>query len=200
MRKVGLDDLRDEAFASIRSNITENNVLQELSSSLVSRYPPLLEMLLDTLYAHIASRPVVAGLPALARRIANKELLHGADIVIGLHTRILQEHHPLALIPPSPQPVPCSPEAPPRGFINDAEPLDGGPRGAGQLGDGNDLDISVPPQSNGFGDAGSLPSFPPALSTGPPPVDSLPRGSGQIKQTKSGGGGGGCGAKKQKKK
>ncbi|KIJ07649.1 hypothetical protein PAXINDRAFT_158360, partial [Paxillus involutus ATCC 200175] len=48
MRKVGLDDLRDEAFASIRSNITENNVLQELSSSLVSRYPPLLEMLLDT--------------------------------------------------------------------------------------------------------------------------------------------------------
>jgi len=190
--KVGLDDLRDEAFASMRSNITENNVLQELSSSLVSRYPPLLEMLLDTLYAHIASRPVVAGLPALARRIANKELPHGADIVIGLHTRILQEHHPLALIPPSPQPVPCEPAPPPRDFIIDADIVDDGPRGAGQLCD-------VPPLSGEFDGPGVTCFAPPLPFTEPTSIESPPSNSAQqvegdpIKQTKSGGRGRGRG-------
>jgi len=52
------------------------------------------------LYSHIASPPVVAHFPALARRIANKELPHGADIVIGVHTRLLKEPHPLPLMPP----------------------------------------------------------------------------------------------------
>jgi len=53
------------------------------------------------LYSHIASPPLVAHFPALARRIANKELPHGADIVIGVHTRLLKEPHPLPLMPPT---------------------------------------------------------------------------------------------------
>ncbi|KAG6369511.1 hypothetical protein JVT61DRAFT_14309 [Boletus reticuloceps] len=88
--KVRLDDLRDEAFHYIRSNLTEHNILQELACSLVSAHPDLLDMELDVLYAHIASPTVVAGFPALARRIANKELAHGADIVVGIHTRLLK--------------------------------------------------------------------------------------------------------------
>ncbi|KAI9458730.1 hypothetical protein HD554DRAFT_2029541 [Boletus coccyginus] len=97
--KVGLDHLRDEAFSYIQSNLTEHNILQELSCSLVSTHPQLLEMALDVLYSHIASPPVVAHFSDLARRIANKELSHGADIVVGVHARLLREPHPLPLKP-----------------------------------------------------------------------------------------------------
>ncbi|KIJ12319.1 hypothetical protein PAXINDRAFT_118184 [Paxillus involutus ATCC 200175] len=100
--KVGLDDLRDEAFASIKGHLTENNILRELSCKLLSRYPALLEMELDVLYDHIASPPVVAGFPELAKRIASKELPQGADIIIGLHTRTVREHYPPAWTPPQP--------------------------------------------------------------------------------------------------
>ncbi|KAF8554150.1 hypothetical protein OG21DRAFT_1484930 [Imleria badia] len=102
--KVGLDDLRDEAFSYIRSNLTEHNILKELSCSLVSRHPELREMELDVLYDHIASPVVVADFPALARRISNKELVHGADIIVGIHTRLLQEprRHPVSLKPAVP--------------------------------------------------------------------------------------------------
>ena len=67
-------------------------------------------MELDILYAHIASLPVVAGLPALARSIAHKELPHGADIIVGIHARLLKERQPLpstptpAVPPPLPSP------------------------------------------------------------------------------------------------
>ena len=54
------------------------------------------------LYSHIASGPIIAGLPVLARRIANNEFPHGADIVIGIHQRLLKQPPPMALhsIPP----------------------------------------------------------------------------------------------------
>lgn len=55
-------------------------------------------MELDVLYTHIASPAVVANFPALARRIANKELVHGAGIIVGIHTRLLKK--------PCPRPVP----------------------------------------------------------------------------------------------
>ena len=67
-------------------------------------------MELDVLYAHIASPPVVTGLPALARRIAHKELPHGANIIVGIHARLLKERHPLPSTPPTPcVPPPLSP-------------------------------------------------------------------------------------------
>ena len=71
-------------------------------------HPQLLEMELDVLYAHIASHPVVAGLPALARSIAHKELPHGADIIVGIHARLLKERQPLPSTPTPSVPPPLS--------------------------------------------------------------------------------------------
>jgi hypothetical protein len=70
-------------------------------------------MELDVLYAHIASLPVVAGLPALAQRIAHKELPHGADIIVGIHTRLLKERHHLqsASTPSVPPPLSSPPSS-----------------------------------------------------------------------------------------
>ena len=56
----------------------------------------------DKLYSYIASPTVVADFSALARRIANKQLPHGADIVIGIHTRLLNDSRPLWMRPPPP--------------------------------------------------------------------------------------------------
>jgi len=59
----------------------------------MNRYPRVLETELDILSQKIATAPIIEGLPALMRRISQKELPHGADIIIGLHTRILQLHY-----------------------------------------------------------------------------------------------------------
>ncbi|KAF8546792.1 hypothetical protein OG21DRAFT_1527597 [Imleria badia] len=112
--KIGLDNLRDEALAHIWSNLNEDNILKELSCSLVSKYPQLLEMELDAvLYSHITSRPVVINFAALAR-IAQKQLPHGADIIAGIHTRLSKEHHPMVLdligVPPLPELVRVEPD------------------------------------------------------------------------------------------
>ncbi|KAF8132283.1 hypothetical protein EV363DRAFT_102280 [Boletus edulis] len=88
--KVGLDRLCDEAFAYIRSNLAEHNIIQELSCSLLSTHPELLEMELDVLYAHNTSPPVVAHFPELAQHITNRELAHGVDIIIWIHTQLLK--------------------------------------------------------------------------------------------------------------
>jgi hypothetical protein len=71
----------------------------------IRSYPQLLEMELDVLYAHIESAPVVTGFPALAKRIAHKELLHGADIIVGIHKRLLKERQTLQSAP-TPPPIP----------------------------------------------------------------------------------------------
>ncbi|KAG6375007.1 hypothetical protein JVT61DRAFT_3786 [Boletus reticuloceps] len=62
-------------------------------------------MELDVLYAHIASPTVVAHFAALAQRVAQRELPHEADIMIGIHTRLLKAHHPFALKPAAPAPT-----------------------------------------------------------------------------------------------
>ena len=59
------------------------------------RYPRLLEMQLDVLYSQLASPPVAANSPTLAHRIADKEIPYGADIIVGIHARLLKEHHRL---------------------------------------------------------------------------------------------------------
>ncbi|KAF8124553.1 hypothetical protein EV363DRAFT_1586821 [Boletus edulis] len=128
--KVGLDDLREKALAHIRSNLTEHNILKELSCSLVSSHSQLLEMELDVLYAHIGSPPVVTGFPALAQRIAQKELRHGADIIVGIHTRLLKERQPLPLLSrltsPISRPLTPPPVVPPpfiESVVIDSQPV-----------------------------------------------------------------------------
>ncbi|KAI6113581.1 hypothetical protein EDD16DRAFT_1128021 [Pisolithus croceorrhizus] len=98
--KLNIDELRDQAFASICSNIDENNLLEELASGFTGRHPVVLEMELDLLLQKIASAPIVEGLPKLMGRISQKELSHGADIMAGFYTRILQKHY--SSRPPSP--------------------------------------------------------------------------------------------------
>ena len=60
----------------------------------------------------IATAPIVEGLPALMRRISQKELPHGADIIIGLHTRILRLHYARELAQIRPRLPDFTPPAP----------------------------------------------------------------------------------------
>ncbi|KIK17569.1 hypothetical protein PISMIDRAFT_685161 [Pisolithus microcarpus 441] len=91
--KLNIAELRDQAFASIRNNINENNLLQELASSFTAKFPAVLEMELNLLLEKIASAPIVEGLPKLMARISQKELSHGADIMAGFYGRILKKHY-----------------------------------------------------------------------------------------------------------
>jgi len=69
--------------------------IRDVVDLLRCRHPQLLETELDVLYSYIASPPVVAGFPAFARCIANKEFLYGADVILGIHARLLREPHRL---------------------------------------------------------------------------------------------------------
>ncbi|KAI6148080.1 hypothetical protein BKA82DRAFT_4147937, partial [Pisolithus tinctorius] len=107
--KLNIDELRDLAFDSIRRDIDENNLLRELASGFTGRHPAVLEMELDLLSQKIASAPIVEGLPKLLTRISQKELSHGANIMIGFYMRILQKHNLSRLSDPT-TPVPLLPE------------------------------------------------------------------------------------------
>lgn len=114
--KLNIDELRDLAFDSICRDIDENNLLRELASGFTGRHPAVLEMELDLLSQKIASAPIVEGLPKLLTRISQKELSHGANIMIGFYMRILQKHNlsrlsdpttPVSLLPEEPGLVEC---------------------------------------------------------------------------------------------
>ncbi|KAI9452035.1 hypothetical protein HD554DRAFT_2200073 [Boletus coccyginus] len=164
--KVGIDHLRDEALVHIRSSLTEHNILKELSCSLLSRYPQLLEMELDMLYAHITSPPVVTGLPTLAQRIAHKEIPHGADIIVGIHARLLKERFPLPSIPThsalplSPTFSSLPPLAPSEGYELQPQPVSEPPSHT------IEYELTEPPTSSGQWGCGfspvPSPSLPPA--------------------------------------
>ena len=121
--QLNLEELREHAFNTITECLDEDNLLQELAGSFagrygiyyfyytstmnhtsgMNRYSRVLELELDLLLQKIATPPIVEGLPTLMRRISQKELPHGADVIIGLHTRILRLHYAreLAQIRPS---------------------------------------------------------------------------------------------------
>ncbi|KAG1723782.1 uncharacterized protein EDB91DRAFT_1063214 [Suillus paluster] len=95
--KMRLDGLRDQAFSAIRSSLDAGNVLRELSSSFTSKYPAILQMHIEVLLQHITSAPVIQNIPSLVRRIADSQLPHGSDIIIGLYQKFLLQYHPKAL-------------------------------------------------------------------------------------------------------
>ena len=84
-------------------------------SLLTTRYscshPQLLEMQLDVLYDHIGSASVVTSFPAFAKRLADNQLPHGAEVIIRIHARLLKERQSL---PPTPTPptIPSFPSSP----------------------------------------------------------------------------------------
>ncbi|KAI6009960.1 hypothetical protein EDC04DRAFT_3095015 [Pisolithus marmoratus] len=97
-----------------------------------SSYPAVLEMELDLLLQKIANPPIVEGLPKLMSRISQKELSHGADIMAGFYTRILQKHYltqrptPAIAAPPFPEFGPDSGDEPPIDYSS--RPLSPSPR------------------------------------------------------------------------
>lgn len=95
--KVRLDSVRDQAFHAIRSGLNAENILQELASSLTSKYPEILQMHIQVLLQHITSVPVIQNLPSLVRRIVDSQLPHGGDIIIDLYQKFLLQYHPRAL-------------------------------------------------------------------------------------------------------
>ncbi|KAG2143602.1 hypothetical protein DEU56DRAFT_979293 [Suillus clintonianus] len=102
--KVRLDSLRDQAFCVIRSSLDAGNILQELSSSLTSKYPAILQMQVEVLLQHIASVNVIQNIPVLVKKIADSRLPHGADIIINLYQKFLLQYHPSALALANPPP------------------------------------------------------------------------------------------------
>ncbi|KAG1776472.1 hypothetical protein EV702DRAFT_335420 [Suillus placidus] len=97
--KIKHDKLQAKALSAICSSLTEHNVLQELSSSLTSRFPAILEMEIEILFQNIVSPTIMKDFPALIQRIASANLPHGADILTKLHERMLKQHYPRILSP-----------------------------------------------------------------------------------------------------
>ncbi|KAH7926217.1 hypothetical protein BV22DRAFT_1009619 [Leucogyrophana mollusca] len=125
--KIGHEVLKEKALLVIHGSLTEMNILQELTTTMSSRYPAILEVQVGLLYQHIASRPVVEGLPALIKRIARGELPHGADIVTELYQRVLLKHYPSALRPAPLEPMPAPLEPVPALFDPGSPLFDPGP-------------------------------------------------------------------------
>ncbi|KAG2130712.1 hypothetical protein DEU56DRAFT_982052 [Suillus clintonianus] len=100
--KIEQDVLRDKALAAIQSSLTEHNILQELSSSLTSRFPLILEMEVESLFQHITSATVMNDFPTFIKRIGGADLPHGVDILIKLHERMLRQHYPRVFSPEPP--------------------------------------------------------------------------------------------------
>lgn len=90
--KLGLNQVREQAYNFIRQNVNEKNLLQELACSFAGRHPEILEFELDLLAEKYATVSIIQGLPELMTRIAKDELDHGAKILIGHHSRILQKY------------------------------------------------------------------------------------------------------------
>ncbi|EGN92309.1 hypothetical protein SERLA73DRAFT_79722 [Serpula lacrymans var. lacrymans S7.3] len=96
--KIASEPLKKLAFDAISSRLSESNILEELSSDFTSKFPEVLKLQTDKLYEHIASRPVVNGLPEVAKRIAQGKLPHGAEIIVALYRRVPTEHYPMKCI------------------------------------------------------------------------------------------------------
>ncbi|OJA12248.1 hypothetical protein AZE42_04081 [Rhizopogon vesiculosus] len=108
--KIKHVELQDKAFAAIRSSLTEHNIIQELSSSLASRFPHILEMEVESLFQHVTTPTVKKDYPTLIKRIAGADLPHGADVLIQLHEKMLNQHYPRTVSSLS-MPSPCMPSS-----------------------------------------------------------------------------------------
>ncbi|KAG1794219.1 uncharacterized protein HD556DRAFT_1443167 [Suillus plorans] len=81
--KIKHDRLQAKALAAIRSSLTEYNILREFSSSLTSRFPPIFEMEVETVFQLISTptrRPIIRDFPTLIPRIVGADLPYGAGI------------------------------------------------------------------------------------------------------------------------
>lgn len=117
----------------------------------------MLEMELDLLVEKLASPPIVEGLPKLMTRISQKELSHGADIMVGFYRRILQQQH-LSGLSDSTTAAPSSPE-----------PAQGSSGGAARDSPPHPASPSAPPVA-------AVPVLGPVISAAPSTMNLSPRG------------------------
>ncbi|KAG2035563.1 hypothetical protein BDR03DRAFT_1012422 [Suillus americanus] len=92
--KIKHDELQTKALAAIRSSLTAHNVLQELSSSLTSRFPAILEIAVEILFQHIATPTITKDFPILIQRIVgagSTDFPHGVEILTKLHGKMLKQ-------------------------------------------------------------------------------------------------------------
>ena len=133
--KMGLEALQTKALDYIPSVLSNLNIVTELESPLLARsgnyqflhitwaliswqsYPPVFNVVLETLFRHIDSPPVRSALPQLFERIAQGELRHGADILKELYEKIMAKHY--AALNPA---LPSLPKTPITAFTFSATP------------------------------------------------------------------------------
>ena len=81
------------------------------------------------LYTHIGSPPVVSGFRGLAQRIALRELPHGADVIVGIHERVLRARQSSSA-PRTPITLPCASPTMPISDSAPVSPVEAPPGGA----------------------------------------------------------------------
>jgi hypothetical protein len=64
-------------------------------------------MEVEILFQNIVTPTITKDFPTLIQRIAGANLLHGADILIKLHKKMLRHHYP-GVLSPAPTPEKCS--------------------------------------------------------------------------------------------
>lgn len=105
--KLGLDDLKNLAFKSIRTGLSKSNILDEAFSEFTSRwvilkwcrrdaqiflrYPPILEMEVNILSEHFNSPEVLKAFPAKFKSVAEGKLPHSSTILTSLFQKLAEK-------------------------------------------------------------------------------------------------------------
>ncbi|THH32521.1 hypothetical protein EUX98_g1700 [Antrodiella citrinella] len=95
--RLGLPELKEQAQASLKSCLTESNIVDELFSDFTWRYPDILRMETEVFYQHSTDPSVTSAMRRVFARIAKGELAH-SDVVLEVLFGKLTEH----LMPPRP--------------------------------------------------------------------------------------------------
>ncbi|KAI0093021.1 hypothetical protein BDY19DRAFT_902841 [Irpex rosettiformis] len=99
--KLGLENLRQQAFAAIESALTKDNIVKELFSDFAWRYPEILAMETNIFYRYSSEATVQTAMSQAFQDIAHGQLPHSSIILSSLFKRSKDEG--------SSEPAPVSP-------------------------------------------------------------------------------------------
>ncbi|KAH7902793.1 hypothetical protein BJ138DRAFT_277462 [Hygrophoropsis aurantiaca] len=86
--KIGAEELKKLSLASIRSNLSKHNILDEVFSHFTSRYSAVLDMELGLLAEHAQKLEVVQALPGKLRAVASGALPHSHEALFSVMQRM----------------------------------------------------------------------------------------------------------------
>ncbi|KAH7926543.1 hypothetical protein BV22DRAFT_1128128 [Leucogyrophana mollusca] len=86
--KIGSTDLMKRALASIRSSLSEHNILDEAFSQFTSKYPAVQKMELDLLVDYISSPAVTQALPGKMVDVSSGAVPHSHQALTALLRRL----------------------------------------------------------------------------------------------------------------